>query len=164
MSFRKKNKYNLSNKGDQIEDNISTKYHIDSVTLMSSPVALSFGEPQGFVLGLILYTLYTCPLGSICTKHDINYHIYADNQQIYLSFKPSKAGDKENCIRRLEMCMSEIREWMIVNKLKPNDDKTEFIIFGSRQQLSKIGEVSITIGRVKVQLVDHVRNLGYHMD
>ena len=130
--------------------------------VMSSPVALSFGVPQGSVLGLILFTLYTCPLGSICTKHDINYHTYADNQQIYLSFKPSK--DKENCIRRLEMCISEIREWMIVNKLKLNDDKTEFIVFGSRQQLSKIGGVSINIGRVQVQPEDHVRNLGYHMD
>ena len=115
---------------------------------MSSPVALSFGVPQGSVLGPILFTLYTSPVGSICTKHDINYHMYADDQQIYLSFKPSKAGDKESCIRRLEMCISEIREWMIVNKLKLNDDKTEFIVFGSRQQLSKIGEVSINIGRV----------------
>ena len=53
---------------------------------------------------------------------------------------------------------------MIVNKLKLNDHKMEFIVFGSRQQLSKIGEVSINIGRVQVQLVDHVRSLGYHMD
>ena len=100
--------------------------------VMSSPVALSFGVPQGSILGPILFTLYTSPLGSICTKHDINYHMYADDQQMYLSFKPSKARDKENCIRRLEMCISEIREWMIVNKLKLNDDKTEFIVFGSR--------------------------------
>ena len=104
---------------------------------MSSPVALSFGVPQGSVLGPILFTLYSCTLGSICTKHDINYHMYADDQQIYLSFKPSKAGDKENCIRILEMCISEIREWMIVNKLKLNDDKMEFIVFGYIQQLSK---------------------------
>ena len=131
---------------------------------MSSPVALSFDVQQGSVLGPILFTLYTCPLGSICTKHDINYHMYADNQQIYLSFKLSKAGDKENCVRILEMCISEIREWMIVNKLKLNDDKTEFIDFVSRQQLSKIDEVSINIGRVQVQLVDHVRNLVYIMD
>ena len=62
------------------------------------------------------------------------------------------------------MFISEIREWMIVSKLKLNENKTEFIIFGSRQQLSKIGEVSINIGRIQVQLVDHVRNLGYHMD
>ena len=41
--------------------------------------------------------------------------------------KPSKAGDKENCIKRLKICIPEIREWMIVNKLKLNDDKTEFI-------------------------------------
>ena len=82
-----------------------------------SPVALSFDVPQGSILGLILFTLYTCPLGSICTKHDINYHMYADDQEIYLSFKPSKAGDKEYCIRRLEMCISEIKKWMIVNKL-----------------------------------------------
>ena len=53
---------------------------------------------------------------------------------------------------------------MIVNKLKLNDDKTEFINFGSRQQLLKIGKVSINIGRIQVQPVDHVKNLGYHMD
>ena len=53
---------------------------------------------------------------------------------------------------------------MIVNKLKLNDDRMEFIVFGSRQQLSKIGEVSINIGRVQIQLVDNVKNLGYHME
>ena len=90
--------------------------------------------------------------------------MYADNQQIYLSFKPSKAGDKENSIKRLEMCISEIKEWMIVNKLKLNNDKMEFIVFGTKQQLSKIGEVSINISSVQIQPVDHVRNLGYHMD
>ena len=90
--------------------------------------------------------------------------MYADDQQIYLSFKPSKARDKENCIRRLEMCISEIKEWMIVNKLKLNDDKMEVIVFGTREQLSKIGEVSINIGSVQIQPVDHVRNLGYPID
>ena len=100
--------------------------------------------------GQFFFTLYTCPLGSICTKHDINYHMYADNQQIYLSFKPTQVGDKENCIKRLEMCISEIKEWMIVNKLKLNDDKMEFIVFGTKQQLSKIGEVSNNIGSVQI--------------
>ena len=52
----------------------------------------------------------------------------------------------------------------MVNMLKLNDDKMESIIFGTRQQLAKLGKVSNNIGSIQVQLVDHVRNLGYHMD
>ena len=56
---------------------------------------------------------------------------------MYLSFKPVKSGDKENCIRRLEACIEEIREWMMANMLKLTDDKSELIIFGTKQQLAK---------------------------
>ena len=44
-------------------------------SVRSSPVTLTFGVPQGSVFRPILFTLYTCPLGSICIKHDINYHL-----------------------------------------------------------------------------------------
>ena len=32
-------------------------------------MSLKFGVLQGSVLGQILFTLYTCPLGQICAKH-----------------------------------------------------------------------------------------------
>ena len=35
---------------------------------------------------------------------------------------------------------------MRTNLLKLNDDKTELIVLGTKQQLSKVGEVSIMIG------------------
>ena len=127
-------------------------------------MTLTFSVLQGSILGSILFTLYTCPLGPICKKHCIIYHLYADDQQIYLSFKPVKTGDKDNCIKRLETCIVEIREWMTANMLKLNDDKTKFIIFGTIQQLAKIGKVFIVIGSIQVQLVHQVRNLGYYMD
>ena len=130
----------------------------------SPPVTLTFGVPQRSILGPILLTLYTCPLGPIWKKHCIIYHLYADDQQIYLSFKLAKTGDKDNCIKRLETCIAEIREWMTANILKLNDDEAEFIIFGTKQQLTKIGEVSIAVSSIQVQLVDQVRNLGYYMD
>ena len=53
---------------------------------------------------------------------------------------------------------------MTANMLQLNDDKTELIIFGTKKQLAKIGEVSIAISSIQVQPVDQVRNLGYFMD
>ena len=61
----------------------------------SSSVPLSCGVPQRSILGPILFTLYTTPPGKICTKHGVTYHLYADDQQLYLAFKPSNAGAKE---------------------------------------------------------------------
>ena len=31
--------------------------------------------------------MYTTPLGAICRNHGINYHFYADDSRLYLSFE-----------------------------------------------------------------------------
>ena len=126
----------------------------------SSSVTLECGIPQGSVLGPILFILYTTPLGQICRKHGIHYHLYADDSQLYMSFKPSKPGSKEMYLHQLEGCISDIRLWMANNMLKLNE-KTEFIIFETCQQLAKISDISIKVGSMKIQPVDEVRNLGY---
>ena len=54
--------------------------------------------------------------------------------------------------------------WMRTNLLKLNDDKTELIVLGTRQQLSKEGEVSIMIGNDTISTVPSVQNLGIHFD
>ena len=125
---------------------------------------MTCGVPQGSVLGPILFTLYTVPLGRICSKHHISYHLYADDTQLYLTFKPNRNGSKEACIHGLENCINEIRKWMCMNLLKLNDGKTEFIILGTQQQLQKIGHTSIQIGDDLVTPVDMVQNLGFFMD
>ena len=45
------------------------------------------------------------------------------------------------------------------NFLKLNDDKTEFLIIGSRQQLSKVSIPHITIGDSEITPVAQARNL-----
>ena len=81
-----------------------------------------------------------------------------------MSFKPSKAGSKEMCLHQLEGCISDITLWMANNMLKLNDEKTEFIIFWTCQQLAKISDISIKVGSMNIQPVEEERNLGYFMD
>ena len=132
----------------------------------SESISLKFGVPQGSVLGPIVFTLYMCLLDQMCAKQ-VQYHLYADDQQIYLSFKPGLAGvqsAQDDCICHMERCIEEIRNWVARNMLKLNDEKTEFIIFGTHQQLKKIGNITIRIGSKNIVPAEHVRNLGFLMD
>ena len=52
--------------------------------------------------------------------------MYADDTQIYKSYRPSEIVDTINGI---EQCISNVKTWMFHNKLQMNDDKTEAILF-----------------------------------
>ena len=98
----------------------------------SSLRSLDSGVPQGSVLGPLLYVLYTSPVADIIKSHDLQYHFYADDTQLYITFKTDSADDACLAKSRVEHCVEEIDRWMISNKLKLNDDKTELIVFSSK--------------------------------
>ena len=123
-----------------------------------------FGVPQGSCLGPLLFVMYISKLLEIVQTHLPDAHCFADDTQLYLSFNPNNPDDQVDAVYAMERCISDLRKWMYQDKLKINDDKTEFIIIGSRQQLLKINPCSIRVGSTNIKPVSEVRNLGSWFD
>lgn len=127
----------------------------------STSKRLPFGVPQGSVLGPLLFSAYMSELGNIVRDFNMNFHSYADDTQIYIAFKPN---EKDQTIEDLEQCISKIRIWMVKNKLKLNDDKTEFMLISSPHNKKQLHSLSINIGSEIVNSSSSARNLGVVMD
>ena len=128
--------------------------------IMSDFASLLCGVPQGSVLGPMKFCLYLLPLGAILRHHNIGYHIYADDTQLYISVK---CKDPLESLTKLNMCISDIRVWMIKNKLKINHSKTEFIIFRSPRLKQNLSDLSVSVGDMQVSPSSKVRDLGVVM-
>ena len=59
----------------------------------------------------------------------------------------------------MQQCIRAIRVWMHSDKLKLNENKTEVMLIGTRQQLSKVNLGTLTVGYTSVAIVNKARNL-----
>ena len=91
-------------------------------------------------------------------------HTFADNTQLYLAFSPNVKGDDASAVKALCDCIMDLRKWMIRHRLMLYDDKTEFLLLGTKQQLAKVDINSITVGESVVNTKPVVRNLGSWFD
>ena len=116
--------------------------------VLSEMSRLFYGVPQGSVLGPIEFCIFIhFPFRAILNYYKIDYHIYADDTQIYCSFN---AESLDEVLESLNNCISDIRSWMITNRLKINDSKTEFLLITSpRSRFAK--DIQISIGQSKIR-------------
>ena len=98
-------------------------------------------------------------------KHHLpSVHTYVDDTRLYLSVTPSDSSSEVEAVSAMQKCICDVRAWMREDQLMLNDDKTEFLIIGTCQQLSKVSIQSIKIGQTEIFLVASARKLGTWFD
>ena len=98
------------------------------------------------------------------STHGIEDEKFADDEELIMAFSTNSNEEQIAAQHRMTACIHDIRDFLKRNKLCNNSDKTELLIIGTRQQLTKLNIDSIKVGDVTVQKVAHARNLGVIID
>ena len=130
----------------------------------STATPIYHGVPQGSVLGPVLFNVYTTPIADICKKHQVHYHRFADDIQLYVSYNPAESEELNDAKRQLIQCIDEIRAWMLLHQLKLNDDTTEFMVLQSSHNLRVYGSPTLQLPQLTLTSTDTARNLGCFFD
>ena len=126
---------------------------------LSSPAALTFGVPQGSVLGPILFIMYTQPLHALIQRYSMHDQSFADDTQIYQS---CKAKDSEQTLQTMQTCITQVKSWMTDHKLKLNDDKTEALLIHTPRSFATSSQPSsILVCSSTIPFAPSARNLGF---
>ena len=140
----------------------TTSVCIDGV--FSQRLDLEYGIPQGSIVSPQQFNIYTIPIDNILRKHSLLFHIYADDLQGYTTFDPGNHNSIISALSQMSACIDEIKSWMTVNRLKFNDEKTEFLVAISDYLKHLLPPVTLRIGSKIIHPSESVRNLGIVFD
>ena len=118
---------------------------------------LNCGVPQGSSLGPLLFLIYINDF-RLCLKATDSGHFADDTFIMYGSKKLASIESVVNHELKL------VSQWLRLNKLSLNTDKTELIFFHSRQHLLNYDDITIKFNNIKLKPVDHVKYLGMYID
>lgn len=148
-----------------LRDYLSNRFQSVHVGMGKSvSIELECGVPQGSVLGPLLFSIYTSPLGRLLRSQGINYHFFADDSQIYMEFDLSEQHSLDAVVC-LESVVDKVRDWMKSHKLILNDNKTELLVFRPKSAgNTHFIPHDLTVGDETIQCCETARNLGALFD
>ena len=91
-------------------------------------------------------------------------HGFANNHTVGNRFKPGEWSQEARCMCELEECAADLKVWMNKNRLKMNNNKTEFILFGSKPKLEKCKTKTLNVDITEIELADKIKYLGVILD
>ena len=137
------------------------KFKVSINNTYSSEQTINYSVPQGSIQGAFLFNAYASTITEVIPP-TLELMGYADDHSIRKPFRPGNTiGITESdTITIMEDSMLGISKWMNEVRLKLNESKTDFIYFGSKNQLKKCTFDKIKINNETIQRSD----LGGHLD
>ena len=124
---------------------------------ISKSMPLNAGVPQGYILGPLLFFIYTSDL-PLCLPLEFKLFMYADDSTITCS--SSNINEMEN---NLNTALGRIYDWCVRNKLTINANKTKSMLIGSKQNVHNT-DLNASIAGSSVVKVNCVKCLGVIID
>ena len=124
---------------------------------------LTLSVPQGSCAGPFLFLAYASTLEEVIPSH-IDLYGFADDHILKHSYS---AGNREAELKTqmdLEQTIQDVNTWMTSNRLKMNNSKTEFIIFGSKKMLKTSKWDKLKVSGEIVTRSESVKYLGVNLD
>ena len=106
-------------------------------------------------MGPLLFLLYVNDLPNISDK--LKFFLFADDTNIYYD-----SDDLINLEKTVNNELKKLSQWLNVNRLALNVDKTNFVIFRAKKPIYH--NVTLILNRKAIEQKDHVKYLGVFMD
>ena len=116
---------------------------------------IKYGVPQGTILGPLLFAVYVNDVVNVSIE--LLLALYADDKSLCMSDK-----NPYNLIRRMNIELVKLYDWIIVNKLCLNLLKTFFILFSKGNFIGPL--TPLMIGTHAVERVYQTKFLGIILD
>ena len=84
--------------------------------------------------------------------------------QIYAIFDPNGDGDAACALFRLSQCVNDLQSWMLTNRLKLNQAKTEFFVAPSPHHNQSLKHLTLPLSDQEITSSPNVLNLGVMFD
>lgn len=143
-----------------IHNYLQGRYHQTRVgNSVSNGTECNFGVPQGSVLGPLLFIIYINDIKDALQQSFVS--LFADDTLISVA-----ATNFEEAVRTLNSELSILYDWLCINKLKLNANKTKFMAMGSKSTCNNFAERNfiICINNIAIEQVYTIKYLGVILD